>query len=135
MAPSAALTLGLALALVGLGLGLPLAWAGMRGLRHYPPMEWRLPSWGWLFVAFIVSLVFGQAALSAGLDFVAPVFHILAGALPALMFVSLAARGADLPSRQRIGALSGGWAALGWRSPPKWRWPSLPWSRQPSGST
>jgi hypothetical protein len=112
MNASAALTLGLALALAGRGLGLPLAWAGMRGLRQYPPVEWRLPSWGWLFIVFIASLVFGQAALSAGLDFVAPVFHILAGALPALLFVSLTThRGADLPSRQRIGALS--WGALG----------------------
>jgi hypothetical protein len=112
MNAAAALTLGLALALAGLCLGLPLAWAGIQGLRQYPPIEWQLPAWGWLFAAFIVSLVFGQAALSAGLDFVAPIFHILAGALPALMFVSLTThRGVDLPSRQRFGALS--WGGLG----------------------
>ncbi len=109
---AAGLTFGLALALAGLAFGLPLAWAGMRGLQQYPAEKWRLSSWGWLLVAFLISLVFGQAALAAGLDVVAPIFHILAGALPPLMFVSLTThRGADLPSRQRIGALS--WGALG----------------------
>jgi hypothetical protein len=112
MNATAAVTLGLALALAGLAFGLPLAWAGWRGLQQSPATEWRMPAWGWFFVAFVISLVLGQVALSAGLEFVAPIFHILAGALPALMFVSLAThRGADLPSRQRIGALS--WGALG----------------------
>ena len=112
MNATAALTLGLTLALIGLGLGLPLAWAGMRALQQYPAEEWRMPAWGWLLAATLVSLVFGQAALSAGLDFLAPILHILAGALPPLMFVSLTThRGADLPSRQRIGALS--WGGLG----------------------
>ena len=109
---TAALTLGLAFAVAGLALGLPLAWAGMRALQQYPAEEWRMPSWGWLLAAFLISLVLGQAALATGLDLAAPIFHILAGALPPLMFVSLTThRGADLPSRRRIGALS--WGALG----------------------
>jgi hypothetical protein len=109
---AAAFTLGLTLAVVGLGLGLPLAWVAWRALQGYPAETWLMPAWWLLLVAFVAALVFGQAALSAGLTILAPIFHILAGALPALLFVSLTThRGADLPGRQRIGALA--WGALG----------------------
>jgi len=109
---AALLTLSLALAITGVGFGLPLAWAGWRRLQGYPAWQWLMPAWGWLLIAFVVSLVLGQAALAVGLTVFVPIFHILAGALPALMFVSLTThRGADLPPRQRIGSLA--WGALG----------------------
>ncbi|OIO88109.1 MAG: hypothetical protein AUK03_16810 [Anaerolineae bacterium CG2_30_64_16] len=109
-------TLALALASLGLGFGVAAAWTGWRALRRARGGLFSLPRWGWWALATGVVLALGQAAFSAGFTPLMPALHIAAGALPPLLFLSLAAGAARrwdgaTSARGTVGSLA--WGGLG----------------------
>jgi hypothetical protein len=112
--PAAIIAAGVAL--LSLGFGLALAWAGWTALRGRPPHPFRLPRWGWWFLALGAVLAVGQVALSAEVTPLVLVAHIAAGVLPAFLLLSLAIgsarrRGGTITSRPMVGSMS--WGGLG----------------------
>jgi hypothetical protein len=111
-----AATIAAGLILLSLAFGLALAWAGWSALRGRPARPFKLPRWGWWLLALAVVLGVGQAAFSAGIEALVPVAHIVAGILPAFLFLSLAlgsARraGGAITTRPMIGSMA--WGGLG----------------------
>ena len=109
-------TSALALAVLGVFLGLPLLRAGWHSYRGTLGRPLTLPRWQWLLVVFIGTLVAGQSAYSAGIFALVPVFHVAAGALPSLLFLSVVVRSGERggkcgPRRWTVGNLT--WGALG----------------------
>lgn len=110
-------SIALGVAAVGVGLGLPLAWAGWRALRGAADRPMGRGRWGLWLALFAGVLLIGQGA--AGRDEAAafmPLFQVAAGALPALLCLSIAlaaaGRGADLVARRpALGSLA--WGGLG----------------------
>lgn len=89
----------LALVVFGAGLGLTLAWHGWRSLGGRASRRCGLPAWGWWLLAFVLVLAGGQLLVASGSDTLLPVFHLLAAALPALLFLALAVGGARRTGR------------------------------------
>jgi hypothetical protein len=109
-------TVALALILWGAAYGLALVWTGWRGLSGKPGHDFSLPAWGWWLLAIVIILIAGQLALSAGVMFLAPFFHIAAGVLPPLLFLALATgqsrrQGTAVAARPTVGSL--GWGGTG----------------------
>ncbi len=76
----------------------------------------RLPPWGWWLAATAAVLVIGQAVIATRASFLMPLLQVLAGALPAFMFLALAtasarSRGTLTGRRAAVGSLA--WGALG----------------------
>lgn len=108
--PLATTTMGAAVVTLSIGLGLPLAWQGLnslRGLSSHPFIT--LPTWA-LAIVFATAVAAGQAILSFELLplWLFPPFHILAAALPPLIFLTLAGRGLGVRWRALILQLANG---------------------------
>ncbi len=112
-------TVALSVVSMGLAFGLALLWTGWRGLSGKPDGDFALPRWGWWLLALVAVLGLGQLAISVSAMALLPFFHIAAGALPALLFLSLATgaarkHGRAEPARPMTGSLSwGGTGAAG----------------------
>ncbi len=109
-------TIALAIVALGLVLGLPLALHAWRALRGAPGGPFRLPGWGWLLALTVVVVVTGQSLYNVGATVAIPFLHVLAGALPALLFLSLVAEagrrgGETVSGRMATGSLA--WGGLG----------------------
>ncbi len=86
-----ATSLGFAVTAAGIGLGAVLVWHGWRALAGYPGAAFSLPAWGWWLLAFALVLLAGHLLISARIDFFVPALHVLAAALPPLLYLALAA--------------------------------------------
>ncbi len=104
-------TVALAVAGLSLGFGITLAWAAGRTLQSKPGRSLALPHWGWWLLAFLIALAAGQIVASIGATPLLPVFHILAGMLPAGFFLALAVSAGRVPARSTVGSLT--WGGLG----------------------
>lgn len=86
-----ATSLGFAVTAAGIGLGAVLVWHGWRALTGHPGATFALPRWGWWLLAFALVLLAGHLLISARIDFFVPALHVLAAALPPLLYLALAA--------------------------------------------
>jgi hypothetical protein len=110
-------SIALGVTAVGVGLGLPLAWAGWQALRGAADRPMGRGRWGLWLTLFAGVLLIGQGV--AGREAAAaimPPLQVAAGALPALLCLSIAlaaaGRGADLVVRRpALGSLA--WGGLG----------------------
>jgi RsiW-degrading membrane proteinase PrsW (M82 family) len=106
----------LAFGIVAPALGLLAAWHGWGGLKGKPSFPLRLPGWGWLLLALIVTLVTGQLLFMAGANAPAVVAHILVAVIAALLVLAIplgAARRRGWTIGRRAGATSLAWGGLG----------------------
>lgn len=110
-------SIALGVAAVSIGLGLPLAWAGWQALRGAADRPMGRGRWGIWLALFAGVLLIGQGV--ADRDEAAalmPLIHVAAGALPALLCLSVAlaaaGRGGEtIARRPALGSLA--WGGLG----------------------
>jgi RsiW-degrading membrane proteinase PrsW (M82 family) len=110
-------SIALGVAAVGVGLGLALAWAGWQALRGAADRHVGGRRWGLWLALFVGVLWMGQGAVGrADAAVLMPVLQVTAGALPALLFLSIAVAAAgqgreQVARRPVLGSLA--WGGLG----------------------
>jgi len=110
-------SIALGVTAASIGLGLLLAWAGWQALHGAADRRMSGRWWGLWSALFAGVLLIGQAAADrAGAAVVMPVLQVAAGALPALLFLSIAVAAAGLGREQIarrpvLGSLA--WGGLG----------------------
>ena len=114
-------TVTASLAVLSLGLGLSLAWHGLRAWGGDAGAPFNPPRSGLLLLSFTAAVAAGQAVLSfdSAPRLLFPPFHVLAGALPAMIILALvgrrlgkAARQRDIIGQMACGILIGGPGAI-----------------------
>jgi hypothetical protein len=111
-----AASIALGVTAISIGLGLPLAWAGWQAMRGAADRRVGGGRWGVWLALFAGVLLIGQGAVGrAGAAAIMPLFQVAAGALPALLFFSIALAagrsGETIAWRPALGSLA--WGGLG----------------------